>query len=195
MSFPHELDEADSLQLVARMQAGDRSAAGQVYRRYRDELLLAVRAGMGPGLRAAFESEDVLQSVALEAISDLRSFVPRGPGSLRAFLVRIVQHKLVDRARALTAKKRRGSVALTESVAEAVPEHPPVEYDDSRYAELERALLALPDELREIVKLRRFDGLSSKEIAERTGRTDAAVRKQFSRAMARLTLLMGGRGS
>ena len=38
-------------------------------------------------------------------------------------------------------------------------------------------LAMLPEDLREIVLLRKVDGLSSQEVAERTGMSDAAVRK------------------
>jgi RNA polymerase sigma factor (sigma-70 family) len=78
-------------------------------------------------------------------------------------------------------------VPLTDSVAGslATPE-PPGYHDRERYEQLERALARLPDEMRRVVVLRKVDGLSSKEAAAQLGRSDAATRQLYARAIARL---------
>jgi len=113
-------------------------------------------------------------------------------GGFTALLRGLVRHRLVDRARALGRQKRAGSVPLTDTVAEGLGGDVPPTYGDPRYAQLEKALLALPTDLRDIIRMRRFESLSSQEVAQRTGRSDDAVRKLFSRAMAKLTLLLRG---
>lgn len=182
-------DDAVSIELLRRLRSGDATAFEILYRRHRDELLLSVRAGMGPRLRETMQSEDVLQSVAMEAFALLRG-AEQPVADFTRLLRRMVRHRLIDRARAI----RRGRVASTSATPiEEVPANPPPPtYDDPRFEKLERALLALPHELRDVLRLRRFDGLSSQEAAARMGRTDAAVRKLYSRAMARLTMLVGG---
>jgi RNA polymerase sigma factor (sigma-70 family) len=188
MHVPEAPDEARSAELLARLRAGEAGAFDVLYRRHRDELLLAVRAGMGPALRAAMQSEDVLQSVAIEAFAVLQRSSPPA-GGFTALLRRIVRHRLIDRARAV--RRRRVAGGLTESTAGAAVSPAPPSYSDQRYERLERALAALPAELREVIRQRRFAGLSTAEIAMRTGRSEDAVRKQLSRAMARLTSLVG----
>ena len=79
---------------------------------------------------------------------------------------------------------------LTDSVAGGVAEPAEPCYSDPRYERLEHALRQLPRDMRDAVRMRRFEGMGSAEIAARTGRSDAAVRKLLSRAMARLTLAM-----
>jgi RNA polymerase sigma-70 factor (ECF subfamily) len=190
MNLPDPPDEAGSLHLLRQVRAGRPEAFDALYRRHRDELLLAVRAGMGAGLRAAMQSEDVLQSVAMEAFAVLRRTAEPPAGGFTALLRRMVRHRLVDRARALRRHKRAGTVPLSDSMAAELGQPQPPTYDDPRYLRLERALLALPADLRDVLRLRRFDGLSSQEIARRTGRSDDAVRKMVSRAMARLTMLL-----
>ncbi len=190
MGLPDAPDSAHSLELLARLRAGESEAFAVLYRRHRDELLLAVRAGMGPKLRAAMQSEDVLQSVAREAFEVLRKNAEPPASGFTGLLRRLVRHRLIDRARAL---RRRGEpTALTDTLAEGVVAAGPPSYDDPRFEALERALLSLPADMRQVVQLRRFEGLSSQETAARTGRSDDAVRKLFSRAMAKLTLLVGG---
>ncbi|MEO6594508.1 MAG: sigma-70 family RNA polymerase sigma factor [Planctomycetota bacterium] len=190
MSLPTPPDETGSLVLLRRLRDGAKGAFDELYRRHHDELLLAVRAGMGPRLRAAMQSEDVLQSVAMEAFAVLQRSDEPPAGGFTALLRRMVRHRLVDRARALRRRKRTGSVPLTDSVAQGLGTPVPPRYADPRYQRLERALLALPVELRDVIRMRRFDGLSSQDVAARTGRSDDAVRKVFSRAMARLTVLL-----
>lgn len=180
--------------LVERLRAGDRAAGDELFRRYRDEMLFAIRARLGTRLRGAMESEDVLQSVALEAFRDLAAFEDRGAGSFSAWLRRIVVTKIHDLSDRWTARKRdtgplRGESALIEVAERAEPAS--AGYSDPRYEALERALALLPDDLREVLVLRRVEGLASREVAQRLGRTDAAVRQMHSRALARLAVHFG----
>ena len=55
-----------------------------------------------------------------------------------------------------------------------------------REARLQEALAGLPDELREALRLRYVENLPSKEIADRLGKSDAAVRVMLSRGLRRL---------
>lgn len=191
--FPSPPDENASLELVARLKQGDQRAWEELYARYHDRLLLAARTRLGQGLRRFLQSEDILQSVALEAFRDLRAFEYRGKGSLDRFLHRLVLNKIRDRADTFGAQKRSGAVALDDARLDEIaePERADIGYrDGERYEQLERCLAALPDDLREVLLLRKIDGLGSKEIAERLGKSDDAIRKSYSRAVARLTILV-----
>ena len=191
-AFPTPPDERQTLELLPRLAEGDSEAWDALYARYHDDLLFSIRAQLGTRLRGALQSEDVLQSVALEAFREMPRFEDRGQGSLRAFLHRLVVNKIRDRGRRENAQKRAGGVPLGDTLMGALEgaggELEPT-YHDPRYEKLERALAQLGDEQREVVVLRQMEGLSSKEVAERLGKSDDVVRKVFSRAMARLTLL------
>lgn len=189
-------EDESLLPLLERIRDGDSAAWNEFFERYHDELLFSIRARLGTRLRSMLESEDVFQSVAIEALSALPRFEPRHPGSLKGFLNRIVLNKIRDRAGAFSAKKRAGGVPLTDSLLERTPDSEPVGYrEPERYLQLERCLARLPDEMRQIVVLRRLEGLSSQEAAERMDRSDAAARKLYSRALARLSALMRGEPS
>lgn len=192
--FPTPPDEHRTLQLVHQLQGGDQAAWRELYERYHDELLFAIRAGMGSRLRAFLQSEDVLQSVAMEAFQALPQFTDRGAGSLRAFLNRLVRTKLQDRGRAVAAKKRAGAVPLSATLADELTGPAPAYFDDARYGHLEQAMQLLPEDMREVIVLHRIEGCSHREIAERLQRTDAATRKLYSRAIARLTSLLQEKG-
>lgn len=186
--------EGITVELLARIRAGEEEAWEALYRRYHDDLLFAVRAHLGPGLRGNLESEDVLQSVAIQALKALPDFEPRGPGSLRHYLHKMIVNKIRDRADYHAAAKRGGGVRLASTDLHRLPDREATDreptYQDERFVELERAMRLLPPEMERVLVLRRVDGLSSKEAAEVLGKSDAAVRKLYSRAVARLGTLM-----
>jgi RNA polymerase sigma-70 factor (ECF subfamily) len=182
------------MDLVQRIKKGDRAAWNELYQRYHDQLLLSVRMRLGPGLRRYLQSEDIFQSVALEAFRSLERFEYRGEGSLERYLRTLVVNKIRDHADAFAAQKRGDALALDETQAEILVAPGPSYHDAERYERLERALNALPAEQRELIVLRKLEGLTSQEVAMRLGIGDDAARKAFSRAMARLTTLLAAPG-
>jgi RNA polymerase sigma-70 factor, ECF subfamily len=174
------------MELVRRIQRGEREAWNELFARYHDQLLLGVRLRLGAGLRRHLESEDIFQSVALEAFRELERFEYRGQGSLERYLHTLVLNKLRDRADTFAAAKRAGAVRLDESLAADLPAREP-SYHAAGFERLERALQALPADARELIVLRKLEGLSSQEVAAHLGTSDAAVRKAYSRALAQLT--------
>ncbi len=192
MALPDTPNDARTLELLARVRDGDGEAWERLYRLYHDELLFSIRQKLGPRLRSVLQSEDVLQSVALAAFRDLPRFEHRGAGSLRAFLHTLVLNKIRDRADYFGAQKRSApTVPWTASVDEgAGADREPHYHDSERFERLERCLAALPESMREAILLRRFEGLSNVEAAQQLGKTEQATRKLYSRAVARLTVLM-----
>ncbi len=191
-AFPDAPSPARTMELVDRLHADDPTAWDELYRMYHDELLFTIRARLGVKLRAVLQSEDVLQSVALEAFRALPQFEHRGTGSLRAFLHTLVLNKIRDRADTWAAKKRSGTVPLTDALQAQLQDTSaaPNYFDGDRFEGLEACLRRLPEEMREVIVLRKIEGLSSKEAAERIGKSDAATRQLFSRAMAKLTVML-----
>ncbi|MBK8975440.1 MAG: sigma-70 family RNA polymerase sigma factor [Planctomycetes bacterium] len=176
-----------SLELVRRIQAGDCEAFADLYRRYRDRLLLTIRLRLGAGLRARLESEDVLQSVVRQAMQDLQGFEPREDGSLEHWLHVCVLNKIRGLAAWHGAQKRAGDEPLTDTLASDLAAAAPPDYVESeRYARLERELARLPEPMREVILLRRIEGLGNAEAARRLGRSEAATAQLHARAMARL---------
>jgi len=187
--LPGEPPESETLALLQQIRAGDGEGWRVLYERYHDPLLFWVRMHLGASLRRFLQSEDVFQSAAVEWLRDLERFEYRGEGSLQRYLRRLILNKIRDRADFYAAEKRRPAEPLDE---DALPDTAVAYRDHETYERLERALADLPEELREVVLLHKIEGLSTKEIAARTGKSDDAVRKSYSRALARLALRMGG---
>ncbi len=189
MQDPSARDDL-SLELVQSIQAGDHSAWEALYLRYRDQLLLSIRCRLGAGLRNRLQSEDILHSVVREVIaSELAGFEPRGPRSLERYLHTCVLNKIRSKAAYFGAQKRTADVPLSDSILEQLPndeQSAPRYMDAERYGRLERALLHLPDPMREVVILRAVEGLSNQEAARVIDKTTEATSKLYNRAIARL---------
>ncbi len=194
-SAPREgASRSPSLQLVRRIRAGDADAWTDLYARYRDPLLLAIRLRLGSGLRRRLDSEDVLQSVMKDAVAGIGGFEPRGAGSLLRWLRVRATNKIRRRAAWHGARKRSGDVPLDAAFAGGDPAGDPraIAYRDAeRYEKLERAMRDLPEEMREVVLLRQVEGLSNEEAAAVLRKTPEAASKSHARAMARLALRLG----
>ncbi|MFO0983466.1 MAG: sigma factor-like helix-turn-helix DNA-binding protein [Planctomycetota bacterium] len=180
-------------ELLQRIRSGEADAWEAWYHRYHDVLLLSVRVHLGSKLRALVQSEDILQSVVVEALRELPR--PDAPAvrSLRGLLHRMVLNKIRDRADHFATRKRAGTQPLTDTVAGrlAAPQPPPSYWNATAYVSGSSA--ASPScraSSAKVVLLRRVQGLSSQEVAAAIGKTDAATRKLYSRALAQLTAMM-----
>lgn len=130
-------------------------------------------------------AEDVVQEAVLRGLNYASSF--RGEDG-RAWLMRIVRNT----AYTMLAARRRGGPAEAEGgerAAEAMASHPdPADDPEAALARrqdagrLERALAALPIELRECLVLKEFEELSYKEIARITGVPIGTVMSRLWRA-------------
>lgn len=191
---PRNSDGDISLDLVERIQSGDGSAWEEFYARYHDPLLFAIRCRLGGELRSRLQSEDILQSVVVDAFRELGRFEPFGPGSLSHYLHVCVLNKIRSKAEFYSASKRSGDVPLSDTLADRLAGQggAPLAYaDPARYERLERALAALPEEMREAVLLRTVEGLSNREAAVVLGKSEEAASKLYNRALARFGTLAG----
>lgn len=174
--------------LVRRAQGGDVDAWDNLYQRNRDALLFTIRCRMGTALRGRLESEDVLQSVIKDALTDIRRFRSRGPGSLVRWLHACAIHKIQSKAARWNAQKRRGEVCADQS---AIDQHAkqraqPQYSKPERWERLEKAVSELPPLMREVVLLRNVEGLTNIEAAAVLKKSTEAVSKLHARALVKL---------
>jgi RNA polymerase sigma factor (sigma-70 family) len=156
--------------------------------RYLPALRSFVRLRMGGELRSREESCDIAQSVAREVLQHRDRFRFGGEQGFREWLFTTAHRKIVDRLDHWRAGKRRGddSMRVPDELAGLGPT--PSQHAGAREQLLafERAFDSLDDEQREVVAWSRLCGLSHGDIAARLGKSEAAVRKVLSRALARL---------
>lgn len=155
---------------------------------------------MGPLLRAKETPEDLVQSVAREALGELSDFEWRGEPAFKHWLYTRAQHKLQDRIKFVTAQKRdaaREQPAMDESQALlacyatlCTPSRECAANEALR--RIESAFDELPEDYKEAITLYRLCGLDYPAIAERMQRSEGAVRNLVYRGLSRLALRLGG---
>lgn len=190
--------------LTSAAIGGDRDALRDLLRRHDQYLRGHVASKIRATHRAAFDEDDVLQVTYLEAYLRIRQFNPNGPGSFRAWLLRITENNLQDAIRSLNCRKRPPRdkqvsipagdesyvtlLSLLGGTATTPTTH-------LRRAEtkslLEQALGKLPPDYETVVRLSDLAGRSMDDVANAMGRTAASVRMLKARAHARLSELLG----
>jgi hypothetical protein len=183
--------------LIQRIRARDQEATTAFVRQYEPLLRRKIRVWLRvyqPHLQRLFDSTDVCQSVLAGFFvrAALGQFELDNPARLWRLLVTMCQRKLLHHARDQEAQ-RRDARRLQEgdsSTEAAAPAH----FDPSRLVagqellrEVERRLEADAAQLAAL----REQGYSWAEIAGRLGGTADGRRMQLSRALDRVSLLLG----
>jgi RNA polymerase sigma-70 factor (ECF subfamily) len=175
----------DVVSLMDRMVAGDEHALGEVFDRHAGRVYgLCLRV-----LREPADAEEVMQEIFLELWRRPERFDARR-GSLRAYLSQLARSRAIDRLR----QHRRRSEVMR--MADAVLEHvtvsaaPRTPDGAALFAEQRRdvrdALMALSEPQRSALVLSYFDGLTYREIAERSGEPVGTIKTRVRRALLRL---------
>jgi RNA polymerase sigma factor (sigma-70 family) len=190
-------------ELLRRALASDESARALLLDQHLAGLRAFVHLRLGRALRAKEESQDLVQSVCREVLSDLPQFVPRRGASFRDWVLSTAENKIRARWRHWRRERRdvAREVELDETqaddaarCAELAELVTPSRHAASReeLSRLERAFSNLPSDYREVIVLARLRGWPHARIAEHLGRTELATRTLLSRALARLALSMHG---
>ena len=167
-------------EVVTRVLAGQSALFEVLMRRHNERLYRAARAI----LRDEPEAEDVMQQAYVNAYLHLRQF--DGRSKFSTWLTRIAVHEALSRAR------RRGRYMTMDPESPFPTEFPPPhdpKPDPERLAIarelgslMEAAIDRLPDGAREVFVLRQVEGMSTDEVAEALGVSEAVVKTRLSRA-------------
>ncbi len=174
--------QADQL-LVERVQRGDKSAFDALVLKYQHRIIKLV----GRYVYDASEAQDVAQESFIKAYRALPRF--RGDSAFYTWLYRIAINTAKNH---LVSQSRR-------PVDQQLDLQDPEQYDmharlknvdtperllltDEIQATVERAIEALPEELRTAIVLRELDGMSYEEIAEAMDCPVGTVRSRIFRA-------------
>ncbi len=135
------------------------------------------------------EAEDLASEVFVKALEALKTYQEQGI-PMQAWLFRIAHNLVVDHLRKFS-KTRKVPVDDVEIVSESDP----VQTAETRI-ELENvkgAMEKLTPDQQEVIRLRFFAELSSREVSAIMQKTDGAVREMQRAALEKLRELCGGR--
>jgi RNA polymerase sigma-70 factor (ECF subfamily) len=169
-------------QAVRRAQGGDRDALAFLYARYADNVYGYVRSIV----HDPHEAEDVTQQVFAKLLRVIGKYEEREVPFF-AWVLRVARNLAVDhlrRQRSLPVEEVRMASAISVDPAAGRP-----------MVELKDALSQLPCDQREVLVLRHIAGLSPREIATRTGRTEGSIHGLHHRARRALRAELTSRGA
>lgn len=173
-------------ELVQAAAAGSREAFDELVRRHHAAMLTLARVLTG----GRGDADDLAQDVFVRAWRSLRGF--RGDSTFRTWLHRVAIN-VVRTSQAKQGRLRRVFVDRSDAEApqaEAAAQGEPIDATLARRQLIDRALAALPDELRLPVTLRDVQGLEYKEIAALLDVPIGTVESRIFRARQRLRPLL-----
>jgi len=169
--------------LVLRVQQGDKDAFDHLVRKYQHKIILLVnRYVKDPG-----EAQDIAQESFIKAYRALANF--RGDSAFYTWLYRIA----INTAKNYLVSRARRSTEYTVDVLEAEQvenaqqlqgmDTPEQElYNEEILEAIKSVIDGLPEEMRNAIMLREFDGLSYEEISQAMDCPVGTVRSRIFRA-------------
>jgi RNA polymerase sigma factor, sigma-70 family len=161
---------------LVRMAKRDPREFAALYRQY----VKPVYGYLFSHLGNVHDAEDVTAQTFLAAFETLGTL--RQEEYFASWLFSIARNKAMDRFR-----KQRSEVSLDEVAEPSIEKDPLTEVIHSEQTLLlKRLITGLPDEERELLRLRFLAGLSFAEMARLLGRNEETVKKSLYRLLARL---------
>ena len=191
-------------QLVERLKQGDADALAEFIELHRARLIGYIEKNLGTALRRKVEAEDMFQEISADcvrAVADVE-FGDRDPFS---WLCQMAQRRIIDAHRfffdaqkrdasreiGLSGGDRTGQAGLVNLLVASITSPSAVFSRDQKEFRLQEAIAQLPEDHREVMRLRYVEGLPTKQIADQIGKTDGSVRVILTRTLKKLEDLLG----
>ncbi len=178
---------------IVACRNGDANAWSQLHSRMETPLRQVAQDGLHKDLQTRVGVSDLVQDTFMLAHRSAREFRGTSWGEMTAWLKRILENQIAKTLRDQKWSQKRSlkrEVRLQEMKHQDLPVLDAVTPSQALVAEeerelLDRALLQLPIADQELIVDHYKRKMSFAEIAQRSQRNEAAVRKQWSRAMLR----------
>jgi RNA polymerase sigma-70 factor, ECF subfamily len=175
--------------LLQAARAGDRAALSFLLAACQSFLRARANRARRAELRPKCGDSDLVQDTLTAAYENFARFVGTGEEQFRAWLRAILDHRAANLSRRFCPSTRQEVSLQTPGLEELLPSQRsgPVQRAErgEKQERIARAFTALPLADRELVRLHLYEKWEFAAIAVRLGRTVAAVRKHWSRALIR----------
>lgn len=173
--------------LVEKAKQGDRAALEALFESHRPRLLSRIDWRLSDQLKRRVDPEDILHGALCTAFETIDRFHWQGEDSFFAWISAIAEHLILN----ATKKKQLKTLRLDRDIPRSSVTGGKAMSREERFERLKASLAALTPDQREAVMLARIDGLPTKEIARRMGRSEDAVRQLLTRALRQLKTSFG----
>lgn len=205
--------EPEEEAVVLKVRNRDEQALADFIVLKRPQLLAFIDRRLGAALRRKIEADDLFQETSAEAVRSLGEvdLADRDPFN---WLCQVAERRIIDAHRRFFGSQKRDAgrevslnagggsstsdtsrpglinllVASMTSASQAFSR-------DQRQMKLLTALEKLPEDHREALRLRYLENLPSKDIAEKLGKSDGAVRVMLTRSLAKLQQILEMEGT
>jgi RNA polymerase sigma-70 factor (ECF subfamily) len=176
LTFEKIIDQdLDELRIIKAARQ-DPKVFGELYKRYVDRIFRYLYSRLGN----LHEAEDITAQTFLTAFESFHKF--RQDGHFASWLFTIARNKAMDRFR-----RRKNTSSFNEVDELSVEKDPLYEVIQSEQtAALSKLIQSLPQEERELLRLRFLADMSFPEIARFLHRKEEAIKKSIYRLLARL---------
>lgn len=192
---------ADDLE-VRVAETRDTDLLAQYMQANQPRLLAMIQRKMGGKLAAKMTADDLYQELARAALAGLAD-APFDKYSVWSWLCALAVQRVADGGRYVSAGIRNsekeqaihgnddsGSGGLEAMLAASITSPSAALSQDVRMTRLGEAIAQLPEDQRTAITLRYLEGLPTKEIADRMGKQDVAIRVMLSRCVRTLEKLL-----
>jgi RNA polymerase sigma-70 factor (ECF subfamily) len=178
---------------IGQARAGDADALGRLLEACRVRLRAQAARQLGGRIARRVDACDIVQQTYLEACRSIGQFLGHSEAELVAWLQRILDTTVAGAIRRHARSQKRdvsreqplsGAPGQVPACGLPTPSRGMVRAETAQ--RLAQLLDTLPAELREALRLRHQEGLSLAAVAERVGRTRAAVAGLLKRGLKAL---------
>ncbi|MAT67952.1 MAG: hypothetical protein CMJ58_00330 [Planctomycetaceae bacterium] len=191
--------------LLSQAQGGSNEAREELFRRYQQRVLAAVRMRLGQRLRRKIESWDIVQEAMADAFQRIDAFEFRTEGAFLKLVNQIVENRIrdaaghwgaqrrcLDRETPLDADGSRGNAPINWVAETDAPTPSKIAALNEDLSQLEQAMDQLgegSEEQRDLLIAVKLEGRTYRELATELGISEDAVRMRVNRAMDSLTAI------
>jgi len=189
--------------LADDVRRGDAKALAAFLESRKPALLSFIERRLGAALRGKLEPTDLFQELAVKSLRELPQTNLEGKDPF-GWLCHLAEQCIVDGHRHFAAGKREcgreipgnmpvgeGSQDLAALLAASLTTPTQAVVRNERERRLAEAMATLPEEHREALRLRYVEGLPTKDVAARLGKSDVAIRVLLTRLIQKLQELLG----
>jgi RNA polymerase sigma-70 factor (ECF subfamily) len=181
-----ELAKLTDEALMLQLQRGQHNALAVLFDRYH-RLVTTIASRI---LRDAGEAEDLMQAVFLEVFRSSAQFDP-AKGTTKVWLLQYAYHRSFNRRHYLSLRGLYEHSSNAEGEAEPLLARNAQSHSAMESSHLvKEALGSLNGAQRKVLELAFYEGLTMKEIAEKTGDSFDSVRHNYYRGLEKLRTLL-----
>ncbi|MCQ9206845.1 MAG: sigma-70 family RNA polymerase sigma factor [Omnitrophica bacterium] len=190
--------------IIVNAKLGNEEALNKIFAKYQARILRIVRLRLPQGMREKLrlQSMDIVQEVFMYAFQHLKDFEPQSQGHFLNWLSKKVEHYICDRLDYVSRAKREatgGEISIDQAYrpnAETGQMRIQIKDDGTtpsqfavikeREGLIDSLLELLEPEQREFIIHRNLEEMTFAEMGALFGKSEDAVRKQYTRAFKKL---------